>query len=197
MAVRPGQIRYLTKGKLLGAKSHQGFVDTFNWMLSWIYNFSVGPGLSLVGGRAGKPHLSLTLLNEDGAPIDDGGEDTPYEITGEGGGGGTTIPGSFEPVYMDGVLASCQNCIFCAGRTYVDAGTLTISAMADSTGYVVLTLTHPSPYATWQASNASLGIESVVPTNNSDSLTKIPLYHITNGVVDIDLRNIPTAVLAR
>lgn len=84
MAIRPGQIRYLTKGKLLGAKSHAGFVDTFNWMLSWIYNFSVGPGLKLVNERAGKPHLSLTLLNEDGAPIDDGGDDTPYEMTGCG-----------------------------------------------------------------------------------------------------------------
>ena len=89
MAVRPGQIRYLTKGKLLGAKSHAGFVDTFNWMLSWIYNFRTGPGLSLVGERGGHPRLSLTLLNEDGAPIDDGGDDTPYEITGSGGIGGS------------------------------------------------------------------------------------------------------------
>lgn len=86
MAVRPGQIRYLTKGKAIGAKSLAGFVDTFNWMLSWIYNFKVGPGLRLQDERAGMPRLSLTLMNDDGAPIDGGGEDTPYEITGEGGG---------------------------------------------------------------------------------------------------------------
>lgn len=87
MAIRPGQIRYLTKGKLLGAKSHAGFVDTFNWMLSWINNFKVGPGLDIEGARAGAPCLSLTLLNGDGAPIDDGGKDTPYEMTGESGSG--------------------------------------------------------------------------------------------------------------
>jgi hypothetical protein len=83
MAIRPGQIRYLTKGKLLGAKSHAGFVDTFNWMLSWIYNFSVGPGLDLTGKTEGKPELNLSAVNEDGAPIDGGGEDTPE--TPEGG----------------------------------------------------------------------------------------------------------------
>ena len=86
MAIRPGQIRFLTKGKAIGAKSLAGFVDTFNWMLSWIYNFKVGPGLRIEGERAGTPRVSLTLMNDDGAPIDDGGEDTPYEMTGEGGG---------------------------------------------------------------------------------------------------------------
>lgn len=83
MAVRPGQIRYLQKGKLLGAKSHAGFVDTFNWMLSWIYNFRTGPGLQLSGERAGKPRLSLGLNTDGGAPVEDGQDDMPpYFIPG-------------------------------------------------------------------------------------------------------------------
>ena len=50
----------------------------------------------------------------------------------------------------------------------------------------------------WSSRSASLGIEQYVPDNEtSGAVTKIPLYHITNGVVDIDLRNIPTAVLAQ
>jgi len=83
MAIRPGQIRYLQEGKYIGAKSNAGFVATFNWMLSWIYNFSVGPGLELTGKTEGKPELNLSAVNEDGAPIDGGGEDTPE--TPEGG----------------------------------------------------------------------------------------------------------------
>ena len=192
MAVRPGQIRYLTKGKLLGAKSHAGFVDTFNWMLSWIYNFRTGPGLSLVGERGGHPRLSLTLLNEGGAPIDDGGDDTPYEMPGEGGGG-PTIPGPFEPVYANGVLSSLTNCIFCAERQFVDIGDQTVTG---SDGYVVLTITHPTS-ADAAYSTGSVAVENSLPDNANSSVTKIPLYHITNGVIDIDLRAVPTGVLAR
>ena len=158
MAVRPGQIRYLTKGKLLGAKSHAGFVDTFNWMLSWIYNFRTGPGLSLVGERAGHPR-----------------------------------PGPFEPVYANGVLSSLTNCIFCAERQFVDIGDQTVTG---SDGYVVLTITHPTS-ADAAYSTGSVAVENSLPDNANSSVTKIPLYHITNGVIDIDLRAVPTGVLAR
>jgi hypothetical protein len=46
-------------------------------------------------------------------------------------------------------------------------------------------------------SNVSIAVESALPTNTNDALTKIPLYHVTDGVVDVDLRAIPTGVLAR
>lgn len=206
MAIRPGQIRYLTKGKAIGAKSLAGFVDTFNWMLSWIYNFNVGPGLRLEGERAGSPHLSLSLMNDDGVPIDDGEENTPYEITGEGGG--PTIPGPFEPVYTNGVISGFANCIYCAERQFVECGTngvMAISGVTASTdGYVVLTLPHNSSSSSSSGgttvidnANVSIDIEPSLPMNAYATRTKIPLYHVTAGVVDVDLRAVPTGVLAR
>lgn len=124
-----------------------------------------------------------------------GGED---ESGGGGGGGGSSIPGPFEPDYTNGVISGCSNCIFCAERQFVDCGTMQITASANSTGYVVLTLTHPyNANTTFSTGSASLSVESSLPMNANDAETKIPLFHITNGVVDVDLRAVPTGVLAR
>ena len=185
----------LKKGKFIGAASHKGFVETFNWMLSWIEHFSTGAGLSLTGATAGRPRLTLNLIDGNGIPLDEyPDDDTPCDIT-DGVGGGESLPSAFEPVYEGGVISGCENCIYCAGRTYVNCGNLTVSATSSSTGYLILTLTHPA-VTFWGTSNAALSIESL-PSNTTDTATKIPLFHVTAGVVDIDFRNIPTAVLAR
>lgn len=208
MAIRPGQIRYLAKGKAIGAKSLAGFVDTFNWMLSWIYNFKVGQGLKIEGERAGSPRLSLTLMNDDGVPVDDGGEDTPYEMTGKGGAPSATIPGPFQPVHdaTTGLLTGFTNCIYCAERQFVECGTggaMSISGVtASDNGYVVLTLPHETSSSASgptviDNANVSIAIEPSLPMNAYATETKIPLYHVTAGVVDVDLRAVPTGVLAR
>lgn len=123
------------------------------------------------------------------------------------GASGKTIPGPFEPVYgSDGILTGLTNCIYCAERQFVqygDDGTMSISGVtASTTGFVVLTLPHDA-YASASGSpviddtSVSVAIENALPMNASDAVTKIPLYHVTAGVVDVDLRAVPTGVLAR
>lgn len=112
--------------------------------------------------------------------------------------------GVFEPVYFGGLISKLTNCIYCAERQFVECGTggeITLSGITSSTtGYLVLTLTHSTVAASSSVaiiSGASVAVEATLPLNSSDSETKIPLYHITNGVVDVDLRAVPVAVLAR
>ena len=117
-------------------------------------------------------------------------------------GGGDALPGAFEPVYADGVVASYDNCVFCAERQFVDCGTMspTTAITAQSTGYVVLKITHPTtPNTSFSANDASVDFATagMPQANQNDAETVIPIYHITNGVVDIDLRAVPTGVLAR
>ena len=196
MAAQPPQIRYLQEGKLIGAKSHRGFVATWNWVLSWVFSFFAGRGVTLSGARLGRPRIDVEIQAGDGVDVFCLGAGQPWVISATGGG--TTIPGPFEPVYTGGVISGCANCVFCAERLFVDCGTMTLTATASSTGYVVLTLQHPySANAAFDANSASLAVESSLPTNASDAVTKIPLFHITNGVVDVDLRAVPTGVLAR
>ena len=120
---------------------------------------------------------------------------------------GKSIPGPFEPVHdaTTGLLTGFTHCIYCAERQFVECGTdgeMEISGVTASTsGYVVLTLPHDA-YASASANvidndNVSVAIENVLPMNDSDAVTKIPLYHVTAGVVDVDLRAVPTGVLAR
>ena len=124
-----------------------------------------------------------------------------------GGDAGAAIPGPFEPVHdaTTGLLTGFTHCIYCAERQFVECGTaggMAISGVTASTsGYVVLTLRHDA-YASASANvidndNVSVAIENALPMNDSDAVTKIPLFHITNGVVDVDLRAVPTGVLAR
>ncbi len=111
-----------------------------------------------------------------------------------------TIPGPFEPLCAatTHLLTGLSNCVFCAERQFIDCGTMAISATESSTGYVVLTLSHPpSANAAFNANSAQVTIEASLPTNANDAVTKIPLFHLTNGVVDVDLRAVPTGVLAR
>lgn len=200
MAACPPQIRYLSEGKAVGAKSNKGFVATWNWLLSCIFHLKGGSGVSVRGKWKGAPVIDCQIVAGDGIDVTCAGDGAPYVISLEGGGGsgGTTVPGPFEPVYTGGVISGCANCVFCAERQFVDCGTMTLTATASDTGYVVLTLQHPySANATFSASSASLAVESSLPTNASDAVTKIPIFHITNGVVDVDLRAVPTGVLAR
>ncbi len=173
----------LRKGKAIGA--HRGFADTFNWVVRCLKNLKGGQGCNVNWVADDTPVIDVDMY-ECGNVYNEGG-------------GGETLPRAFDPVYEDGVISACDNCIFAAGRVFINGGTLTISATSSSTGYLVLTLTHPADAQShWSARSASLGIEQYIPSNEtSGSVTKIPLYHITNGVVDIDLRSIPTAVLAQ
>lgn len=119
--------------------------------------------------------------------------------------GGDALPGPFEPKYTDGVLSGLKNCIYCAERQFVECGdvdsdgVLAISGVTASTsGYVVLTLTHSSSSeASDIIASEAVAVESALPTNTNEAVTKIALYHVTGGVVDVDLRAVPTAVLAR
>ena len=176
MAVRPGQIRYLTEGKAVGAKTHKGFVATWNWVLSWIYNFKVGPGLQLTGERAGKPRLSLTLTNEDGAPIDDGGEETPYETVGEGGG--TT--GSF--AYKGGVIG--PGAVMVGRQAYlVNENGFDVSTTGGHDYRVKVSFT---PGGT---ESLAITVEQGDGFEAPSSMTSyFPLYTIEDGVVTADYR---------
>ena len=122
-------------------------------------------------------------------------------------GGGDALPGAFEPVHdaTTGLLTGFRHCIYCAERQFVECGTdgeMEISGVTASTsGYVVLALPH-NAYVSASGDvidndNVSIAIENELPMNTSDSVTKISLYHVTAGVVDVDLRAVPTGVLAR
>lgn len=131
-------------------------------------------------------------------------------VIASGGSPAVTIPGPFQPVHdaTTGLLTGFTHCVYCAERQFVECGTdgeMEISGVTASTsGYVVLTLPHDA-YASATASgaqiidddNVSVAIENALPMNDSDAVTKIPLYHVTAGVVDVDLRAVPTGVLAR
>lgn len=183
---KPNKVTFLSPNRPIGANINKGFVDTFNWLVRFCNNLQ-GDG------------YYITVQNELGDQPTITWGDTP---PGEGSGSTyTPTPQPFDPIYTDGVISGFSNCVFCAERQFVDCGTMTISATASSIGYVVLTLTHPTGSNTYfSSSSASLSIEgSSINSylNDNDTITKIPLFHITNGVVDLDLRNVPTGVLAR
>lgn len=147
-------------------------------------------------------HMTDAVVDMDYRPLFTRGGDSPSPTT--------SIPGPFEPVHdaTTGLLTGFTHCIYCAERQFVECGsggTMSISGVTASTyGYVVLTLPHDA-YASATASgapiiddnNVGVAIENVLPMNDSDAVTKIPLYHVTAGVVDVDLRAVPTGVLAR
>lgn len=202
---RPRPTTRLKKGKLIGAKSHRGFVDTFNWMLAWIANFTVGAGLSLTGADIGRPKLELNLIDGNGVPVSDGDPDHPYDIT-DGAGVSSSLPGPFEATLADGTL-TLTNCVYCAERVYLTLGTQTISGVTGS-GYVLLTLYHSTSssggsetagqyYPVDSADVTFDGTFSLPYFNNTATQTVIPLYHVTDGVIDLDLRAVPTGVIAR
>lgn len=148
-------------------------------------------------------HLTDAVIDMDYRPLfSRGSSESPTPSA--------SIPGPFEPVHdaTTGLLTGFTHCIYCAERQFVECGTggaMSISGVTEYTaGYVVLTLPHDA-YASSSASgatvidndNVSIAIENALPMNDSDAVTKIPLYHVTAGVVDVDLRAVPTGVLAR
>lgn len=145
---------------------------------------------------------SIERIRQEGAEADGGVAEQCMAQPLVPIGGGEAMPGPFEPVYADGVVASFDNCVFCAERQFVDCGTMSpaTTVTEESTGYIVLTLTHPTnPDAQFNMTDASLDFVTSgwPPANANDAETKIPLFHMTNGVVDVDLRAVPTGVLAR
>ena len=207
MAAVPPQIRYLQDGKALGAKSHRGFVATWNWLLSCLFHLKGGTGVSIRNKWRGVPVIDCKIIGGDGVDVSCAGDGAPYVISMDGEGT-PTIPGPFEPVYTNGVLSGFANCIYCAERQFVECGTNGVMAIsgvpASMDGYVVLTLPHNSSSSSSSGgttvidnANVSVAIEQSLPMNTSATVTKIPLYHVTDGVVDVDLRAVPTGVLAR
>ena len=67
--VKPPFVVPLVKGRIVDAVV--GFVDTFNWLLSFVLNFKVGVGLSLTDSGIGKPTLSLNLKAGDGISFEE------------------------------------------------------------------------------------------------------------------------------
>ena len=144
-------------------------------------------------------HMTDAVIDMDYRPIfTRGGDSSPT----------TSIPGPFEPVHdaTTGLLTGFTHCIYCAERQFVECGTggaMSISGVtASDNGYVVLTLPHnasasASDTAVIDNANVSIDIEPTLPMNAYATETKIPLYHVTAGVVDVDLRAVPTGVLAR
>jgi len=178
---------------------------------------SEGAGKQVTVGVVADASELAALQTDDGPTVwplyhlTDGLIDMDYRPIFSVGGGSApakTLPGPFEPVHdaTTGFLIGIENCIYCAERQFVqygDDGTMSISGVTESTtGFVVLTLPHDA-YASASGSpviddtGVSVAIENVLPMNASDAVTKIPLYHVTAGVVDVDLRAIPTGVLAR
>ena len=62
--VKPAFVVSLVKGRIVDAVV--GFVDTFNWLLSFVLNLKVGSGLSLTDSEIGMPKISLKLKAGDG-----------------------------------------------------------------------------------------------------------------------------------
>lgn len=87
MSRKPSGITSLTKGRALD--TFTGFVDLFNWMASWVFNFKVGEGLKLTGDKNGTPTLSLDgdtaagFIAGPGISIEEvqDGETTKYRIS--------------------------------------------------------------------------------------------------------------------
>ena len=67
--VKPAFVVSLVKGRIVDAVV--GFVDTFNWLLSFVLNFRVGAGLSLTDSEIGTPTLSLKLKAGDGISFEE------------------------------------------------------------------------------------------------------------------------------
>lgn len=200
--IPPPRIPFLKDGLAIGAKRHKGFAHAWNWLIHSFWHLTFGPGLRWRDKWGGFPSVELNIRGEGGINVDyrepEYGEPAGYVVIS---GGGNGIPGPFSPVYTDGVLTGLANCIFCAERQFVDCGDMAVSSIdATSTGYVVLTLTHPSSADTLFADTdaaVTFTTSGAIGSNSDATQTVIPLYHITDGVVDVDLRAVPTAVLAR
>ena len=67
--VKPAFVVSLVKGRIVDAVV--GFVDTFNWLLSFVLNLRVGAGLSLTDSEIGMPTISLKLKAGDGISFEE------------------------------------------------------------------------------------------------------------------------------
>lgn len=94
MAVCPPQIRYLSEGKAVGAKSHKGFVATWNWLLSCIFHLKGGSGVSVRGKWRGAPVIDCQIVAGDGIDVTCVGDGAPYVISSKGGGREVTLRGA-------------------------------------------------------------------------------------------------------
>lgn len=91
MAACPPQIRYLSEGKAVGAKSNKGFVATWNWLLSCIFHLKGGSGVSVRGKWKGAPVIDCQIVAGDGIDVTCAGDGAPYVISLKDGGGSGEI----------------------------------------------------------------------------------------------------------
>lgn len=127
MAVCPPQVRYLSEGKAIGAKSHKGFVATWNWLLSWVWAFRGGRGVTVKGARQGRPVIDVDIQPGEGVDVQCAGDGAPYVISASGGGGEVTFTGT-DSTYTDAgdsftfASASNSNVVVTASGTTLTIG---------------------------------------------------------------------------
>ena len=110
----------LKEGIALGNPMHKGWVATFNWLLGFVANFAVGPGLDLLKRDTDTPELRLAIDAGEGISISwandrckisvasDGGDDDPGGSRGSGGGGSSGSGSGWFPGSESG-QDSCNN----------------------------------------------------------------------------------------
>ena len=64
MSSKPGYLCYLQKGKFVGGQS--GFVDTFNWLVSWVSSIKTEDGEKLKGESDGSPIIPAQMKLKSG-----------------------------------------------------------------------------------------------------------------------------------
>lgn len=97
MAAKPPQVCNLTQGKAIGAKVHEGFAATWNWLLSFVSNLSGGNGVEVKDDASGHPTVEVLIEGGDGIDVSCGGAGQPYVIglvDSPSGGGDVTITGT-------------------------------------------------------------------------------------------------------
>ena len=126
MEPKPPQVCYLAKGKAIGAKSHEGFPATFNWLLSWIVNLMVGPGLALRNADKGRPRLELLIKAGNGIEVQPSSAGAPVVISSTGG---AMIGNTLGSVPVSGAVqfaSTADSCVEVTTANVSDTPTVTI-----------------------------------------------------------------------
>lgn len=120
---RPAVFRYLTAGKAIGAKSHSGFAQTFNWLVDWVRHVKGGKGVSIREGDGSHPVIDVNIEGDAGVAVRNeqtaDGNGTKYVVSladtaVDAGGGGTSLDGvptskySFEDIVKGTVTNACE-----------------------------------------------------------------------------------------
>lgn len=189
--MKPDSLQRLKAGKLICSKACPGFVDTWNWLISFVSNLRGDYDINQKEGyitidTSDDDHPIIRLrdnnLKIDGTAPTPAADNGCYAIRSIENDEGDLKINFKNPYFRVG------------GRTHTGAATVTIHN-TESLSHWVLVLQIDGYRADAQASLINLDQDELDDYERADSKYIIPLYGFNKGELECDYRTIPQAVM--